>query len=185
MKPLLTAALYVSLSFVTGCVTRGLSSEITSGKATLIPETVNVSPFGANYKIAGIVLIGERRAEVDVYATDCQKGFGMITGNPEYIDIQHVMASGDKPADRLFAQMCRIGAPTALRMDAQLTDQQRMQRNRAAQQAVMGAMAADDARNARQQHDDAIRDAGKSVADAVNQQGSRPTNCQWNGNGYT
>jgi hypothetical protein len=113
MKHLLIVSLCALLVPVTGCATRGLTGGIVGGKATLIPETVTVSPFGANYKIVGTVLVGERRAQVEVYETDCQKGFGIITGSPEYIDIQNVMASGDKPADRLFAQMCRIGGPTA------------------------------------------------------------------------
>jgi hypothetical protein len=49
----------------------------------------------------------------------------------------------------------------------------------------MGAMAADAERNTQQQHDQAVRDAGKSVADAIKRQGDKPTTCTWNGSGYT
>jgi hypothetical protein len=167
-----------------GCAAN-MGNEIRSGNAKLLPETVNVTPFGTNYRINGVVEAGQQRNTMFVYATDCEKGYGVL-GSDDHpiVYIENVLASGAKPADKLFSQMCRLGRATAARMESQLTDQQRAARLRGAQQALATSYAIEAAQKTQQNHDDAIRDAGKQVSDAIKQQGNKSVTCTATGAGY-
>jgi hypothetical protein len=184
-----TLSVCVAVVALSGCAAPGMNDEISHGKATLIPTTVNASRFGANYQISGVVEAGQQRTTVDAFATDCQMGFGTISNldSSNYVHLENVMVSGTKPADKLFATMCRLGLPIANRMDAQLSDRQRADGVRSAQHAIATLNAIDATQRAQRiqdNHDDAIRDAGKQVSDAIKQQGNKSVTCTSTGAGY-
>lgn len=187
MKCSIIVSLCVELVPLVGCVDLGMTGQINNGRAKLVPDTINATPYGANYKITGLVQAGEQRDTLSVYATDCSEGYGVITSNggADDVYIKNVLASGAKPADKLFADMCHWGLPIVEQMDSLLTDQQRADRLHRTQRAVAAELASEAARREQRNHDDAIRDAGDAVAGAIDRQRSRTITCNINAAGYT
>jgi len=84
---------------------------IQAGAFTLLPDTVVVATEAPNI-ITAQIAINEERKQIAVIGTECNDGIGsiriveMMNGS----DNSQVYAfdRGDKPADRLFAQLCEI-----------------------------------------------------------------------------
>jgi len=183
------ALTFAASLIVIGCATPTIQDEIKRGKATLLLETIGVKPYFTDYKISGLVETAHGRASVSTFAWDCQAPYGGLS-NEEFDQATHVsfnnlVVGGLDPPDRLYTILCGRGLPVAQRMEGKLTDAQRLERARATL-SVMGMFMQEDAQRAREaQHDQAIRDAGEAVGDAIREQGQKPVDCQPSGLGVT
>jgi hypothetical protein len=84
---------------------------IEAGAFELLPDTVVVGTETPN-NITGLLAINDERKEVAVVGSECADGIGSIRiveqmtggGNSQI----YAFDRGDRPADRLFAQLCDI-----------------------------------------------------------------------------
>ena len=107
----LGAAAAVSTLLLCGCASPVAS--IKAGDGIILAQTVTVYPttpnrdtnwtVGVLYEVAGV------RTKVWVFATECQSGVGDLHIDGEWI--RNVIVTGDKPEDRLFDAICRVGMP--------------------------------------------------------------------------
>lgn len=191
-RTVLASTLALSLVAI-GCATPTIQDDIKSGKATLLVDTIAVTPFGTNYKISGLVETAHGRASVDAFATDCEAGYGWLLNQESdqstYISFNNLVVGRMDPPDRLYTILCGRGLPMAQQMEGQLTAVQREQRERAARataKSVVGFWMQEDAQRAREaQRNQAIRAAGEAVGDAIREQGQKPVDCQPSGLGVT
>jgi hypothetical protein len=89
-----------------GCATAPATS-IERGEASLLPETVVVPAFGIGITSAMVAIKGERK-EIWVSSMDCDSGMGEIDVADGLGSVNNVVASGNRPGDRLFAALCAI-----------------------------------------------------------------------------
>lgn len=161
----LTLAASVATLLVGGCATTA-HDVVTGGKATVIPGTVNVRPYGSNYMLSALVEVGGERKRFETFATDCQKEQGALRSSGRDVYIDNNILNGPKPSDKLFTEICEQGMPEAYRLNdaneerrAALTPAQRAaedQRRAAAANAVLQHMLQTQQQERR---DAAIRDA--------------------------
>ena len=113
----LTLAAAVAMLLVGGCATT-THDRIVSGKATLIPGTVEVEPEGRNLAISALVDGPGGRKSVKVFATDCHAKRGTIfpDGYGEGGVVDNNMLNGPTAGDKLFTELCQQGMPQAYRL---------------------------------------------------------------------
>jgi len=79
-------------------------NSIEAGAARLETETVALED-GATGKLTARVNVAGAHKQVWVLASDCTDGVGYLATAE---DLMFVFANGDKPADRIFAEICAI-----------------------------------------------------------------------------
>ncbi len=102
----LAAATCAGMLAMAGCATPPATS-IERGEASLLPDTVVVPAFGIGITTAMVAIKGERR-EIWISSTACDSGSGDIDVMDGLGSVNNVVASGNRPGDKLFAAVCEI-----------------------------------------------------------------------------
>ena len=112
MSPRLVTFFLISFStaFVAGCATSPKDA-VEAGDAKIIDGTIRGTPF----QIHALVAIKNERASVSTNVFECRQGNGSlwVNGIGAIGYVRNLVASSTKPADQLFAELCRVGLPAA------------------------------------------------------------------------
>lgn len=176
LRSLSTVAIWTAI--LTGCATSPKAS-IEAGDARLIDGTVSVDLF----KVKALVALKDQRASVWMYITDCRQGNGTLwVDDGSYSEaVNNVIARASRPADQLFALICREGLPIAQRDEearerrrAAMTPEEREAERRMIFQLLLlqQSQQAESARNASRERaaraiSDALKDSKKSTTDCT------------------
>ena len=88
------------MAVLSGCA--GTRTVIQSGNARLLPNTVSES----GGFIYGLIEANDRRHQVSIFTSDCERGTGTLFLDDSTGPINNVLRAGNKPEDDLFRQLC-------------------------------------------------------------------------------
>lgn len=130
-----------------------------------------------------LVAVKERRVKVSTYIFECQRGNGNLKidyGAYNVGFVNNVIATSSRPADRLFATICRQGLPIARRNDeaserrrAAMTPEEREAERRMLREVflIQQSQQAEFERNASRER------AAQNLAGAIKESKKSTTNC--------
>jgi hypothetical protein len=184
----------VAVASLEGCTT--FRGAVASGQANLAFETISVDALN---RISGVVVFKGDRETLSTTVAECGQGHGDLRSDPiaaHPLRFQNALLTGATGPDGIFSSLCAAGLSIAQQRAqewqatwSRMSPAERADYQRRVQ-AVLGAFATQDAaaqqRRIQESHDQAIRDAGAAIGTAIREHGSRPVNCQPNGDGvYT
>ena len=99
--------LVTAVFFLAACATTSTKYFDRNGVA-LVPGTAHASPWGLNYKIAGLTQdAAGTRVSVTTFGTHCNAGYGSLFTDPtQYGYEDNVLRNGPTTRDRIFTQLC-------------------------------------------------------------------------------